>query len=66
MAGVHPPLVTWMQDLFSVAHVDLITEPGPDRMVAQTPERARELLRAKVALSVTGHASRLLVLARQS
>ena len=54
---VHPPLVAWMRGLFSVAHVDLITEPGPDQVVARTPERARELLRAKVALSVTGHAS---------
>jgi hypothetical protein len=52
-----------MRGLFSVAHVDLITEPGPDQVVAQTPERARELLRAKVALSVTRHASRQLVLA---
>jgi hypothetical protein len=60
---VHPPLVAWMQGLFSVAHVDLITEPGPDQVVARMPERAQELLRAKVALSVTGHASRLLVLA---
>jgi len=37
---VHPPLVAWMQSLFSVAYVDLITEPGPDQVVARTPERA--------------------------
>ena len=60
---VHPPLVAWMQGLFSVAYVDLITEPGPDQMVARSPERACELLRAKAALSITRHASRVLVLA---
>ena len=60
---VHQPLVAWIQGLFSVTYVDLITEPGPDQVVARTPERAQELLRAKVALSVTRHASRQLVLA---
>ena len=60
---VHPPLVAWMRGLFSVAYVDLITEPGPDQVVARSPERACELLRAKAALSITRHASRVLVLA---
>jgi hypothetical protein len=60
---VHPPLVAGMQGLFSAAYVDLITEPGPDQVVARTPERARELRRAKAVLSITRHTSRVLILA---
>ena len=60
---VHLPLITWMQQHFGVRYVDLMTEPGADGLLAQSPDRGRELLKAKAALSEERHASQVVVVA---
>ena len=59
---VQEPAVAWMRQRFEADYVDMITEPGPDRiMTAGTPEE-RESIRRRVDISVGGHGSRVIAM----
>jgi hypothetical protein len=60
---VQLPLTAWLRHTQSVDFVDLITEPGMDRLLADEPERARQLLLPKLRISVVGHGSTVLAIA---
>lgn len=56
-------LVDWLVDRYSADYVDLITEPGPDRILSARPlgSTARDI-RRKLDVSLTAHAARAIVL----
>ena len=57
------PVMSWVREVLSVDYVDLITQPGPERLLADQAELAAQLIKPRVGLSVTGHGSPVLVLA---
>ena len=60
---VQQPVADWVKLHLNVRYVDLITEPGPDKALAQAvAEIITEVLR-KVRFSITHHNSSVVVLA---
>ncbi len=59
---VQLPVIDWMRQVLAVEYVDLITEPGPDGLLAHQPDRADQLVRPRVLLSLTRHASPVLAI----
>jgi len=54
---VQRPVSDWVKFNFNVHHVDLITEPGPDKVLSTGPSHLIEDVMRKVAFSVRHHFS---------
>jgi hypothetical protein len=54
---VQHPVAKWMKDHFAVEYVDMITEPGADRVMTLGPPGAIDAIKQKVLRSVRGHHS---------
>jgi hypothetical protein len=59
---VQEAVIAWMKGRFGLNYVDLITEPGPDRELAQGWLKGIDL-KAKAALSAQAHGSRVIAIA---
>ena len=55
---VQAPVTEWMKANLNVEFVDMVTEPGADKAVAEGYLQLREALRTKVMVSVNAHGSR--------
>ena len=55
------PVITWMKENFGVDYVDLITEPGMDKVLSQGEWAETERIKEKVVISITAHASKVVV-----
>lgn len=56
-------VIAWMERNLGVQYVDLITEPGPEKLLTQgTPDQIADVKR-KVAVSVNAHHSQVVALA---
>ena len=53
------PLTNWIKENFSVDYVDIITEPGIDKQVADNTDL--ESIKTKVGISINKHESELIV-----
>ena len=53
------PLTNWIKENFSVDYVDTITEPGIDKLVADSTDL--ESIKIKVGISINKHESELIV-----
>lgn len=51
------PIIKWLKKNFGVDYVDLITEPGMDKVLSQDEWIENERLREKVIISITAHNS---------
>lgn len=51
------PVIKWLKENFGVDYVDLITEPGMDKVLSQGQWAENEMLREKVIVSITAHNS---------
>ncbi|MBF8982777.1 hypothetical protein IZY60_04405 [Lutibacter sp. B2] len=51
------PVTKWLKENFDVDYVDLITEPGMDKVLSQGQWVEIERLRKKVIISITAHSS---------
>ena len=52
------PVIQYLQQRFNVAYVDMITEAGPSRILAEEDDRERiEAIRKRTNISVTAHGS---------
>ena len=51
------PVIRWMKENFGVDYVDLITEPGIDKVLSQGKDTEIERLRDKVIISINAHKS---------
>lgn len=53
------PVIQWMRKRFSVNYVDMINEPGIDRILAESSNRLLvESIRRKVEISIDKHRSK--------
>jgi len=59
---VQDPVARWMRENLGVEYVDMITEPGADKVLAEGHLQAREAVRAKVMVSVEAHGSKTVAL----
>ena len=55
------PVIEWLKENFDVDYVDLITEPGMDKVLSQGEWVETERLREKVIVSITAHSSNVVV-----
>ena len=51
------PVIKWLKENFDVDYVDLITEPGMDKVLSQGQWVEIKRLREKVIISITAHNS---------
>ena len=58
---VQEPVISWVKKEYKVDFVDMVNEPGPDKIISQGSEE--ELLRVKneVSISVNQHGSKAIV-----
>jgi hypothetical protein len=54
---VQLPVINWMLRNFSADYVDMITEPGPDKILAEGSAAAQDSIKARVLISVNKHGS---------
>jgi hypothetical protein len=59
---VQEPVIAWMKRRFSADFVDMITEPGPDRILTDGLPECIESVRRRVVVSVDGHGSRVVAM----
>lgn len=57
------PLIDWMRRQYGLDFVDMITEPGPDKIMAAGTFNQLEALKSKVLISVVKHGSKIIVIA---
>jgi carbonic anhydrase len=61
---VQGPVTEWMKKKYSVDFVDVITEPGPNNILARNLEKSSvESIKKRVEISVTRHGSKLVAIA---
>lgn len=54
------PIIKWMKVNFDIDYVDLITEPGMDKVLSQGQWYETERLKEKVKISIKAHNSKVL------
>lgn len=60
---VQIPVMEWLKRQYGVDYVDMITEPGPERLLAEGKDRAGiESIRKRLEISVTRHNSKLVAI----
>lgn len=59
---VQQPMIDWMKQKFGIDYVDMITEPGPDKIMAEGINPALESIKARTLISVNKHQSKVIVL----
>ena len=59
----HEPLVRWVREQVRADHVDLVTQPGADAALSRCPRDVCADIRERLCVSVTAHASRVVVIA---
>ena len=54
---VQLPVINWLREKLGVDYVDMITEPGPDKILAKGAGAAVDSIKARVLISVNKHGS---------
>jgi hypothetical protein len=60
---VQEPVSTWLKHTYQLDYVDVITQPGPDKMLAESVEDRARAIRDMVDISLKAHHSNLLAIA---
>ncbi len=55
------PIIKWAKEKFDVDYVDMINEPGPDKILISGDEKLIEYTFKKIQISVEKHGSKRLV-----
>ena len=56
------PIISWAKKTFGVNYVDAITEPGPDKILAEGPDTLVESIKNRVMISVNKHGSQNVIM----
>ena len=56
------PIISWAKKTFEVDYVDAITEPGPDKILAEGPDTLVESIKNRVMISVNKHGSQNVIM----
>lgn len=57
------PVSEWIKEKYSVSYVDMITEPGCDKVVCGTDPTSIEKIKSKALISINAHGSSLVAIA---
>lgn len=57
------PVIDWMKRQYHLDFVDMITEPGPDKIMAAGTFNQLDAIKSKVLVSVEKHGSKIIVIA---
>jgi len=57
------PVSEWIKKKYSVSYVDMVTEPGCDKVVCGTDHATIEKIKSKALISINAHKSSLVVIA---
>jgi len=60
---VQLPVINWLRESLSVDYVDMITEPGPDKILAEGSAATQDSIKARVLISVNKHGSDTILVA---
>jgi len=61
---VQLPVIEWLKRQYRVDYVDMITEPGPERLLAEGKDQTViESMHKKIEISITRHNSNLVAIA---
>ena len=56
------PIISWAKKTFEVDYVDAITEPGPDKILAEGSDTLIESIKNRVMISVNKHGSQNVIM----
>lgn len=59
---VQLPVINWMMEQFHLDYIDMITEPGPDKILSSGQGQLAESIKARVQISSKAHGSKILVM----
>ncbi len=59
---VQRPTILWMRERYDLDYVDVISEPGPDKLMAEGWPNDVTPVRNKTSFSIKAHASRIVAL----
>lgn len=60
---VQIPVIEWLTGQYCVDYVDMITEPGPNRLLAEGKDQAvLESVQKRIEISITRHNSKLVAI----
>lgn len=60
---VQDPVARWLKEKYQLDYVDVITEPGPDKLLSEGPQETIQAIKAKVRISVEKHGSNVIAIA---
>lgn len=60
---VQLPVFKWLKEKYYLDFIDMITEPGPDKVLSQGRAEEIELLKSKVLISIKAHGSDIITIA---
>lgn len=63
---VQSPVADWVKANYGVQYVDMVTEAGPDGILARGPAELVEHIRQRVLVSTGPHGSRVVIVAGHS
>jgi hypothetical protein len=57
------PVTGWLKSKYGLDYVDMITEPGPEKMLSQGTPGQVESIKSRVGISVNAHGSQTILVA---
>lgn len=58
---VQIPVIEWLKKRYSADYIDMITEPGPERLLAEGTERhTLDSIKKRIEISINRHNSKLI------
>jgi hypothetical protein len=60
---VQLPVTNWLKGKYALDFIDMITEPGPDKMLTQGSPAQVESIKSRVLISVNAHGSQTILIA---
>ena len=60
---VQEPVINYLKSNYKVDYVDMITEPGPDKIIAEDSDKYKmNSIKQRLDISVNGHGSKIIVM----
>ncbi len=56
------PIANWMKEQFNLDYVDMITEPGPNNILATGPGQIIESIKTRAEISAKAHGSKVILI----
>jgi len=59
---VQEPIIAWMKKTYKLDYIDMITEPGPDKILSNPRDKRIASIKSRVEISVNKHGSKIIVM----